>query len=77
MNGSPNSVENVGTGSLMPISVPATLDVKPVTNWYIAASFESREIGGSTPNESQVRKMTTFGMPPMPGIAAFGMYSTG
>ena len=22
-------------------------------------------------------KMTTFGMPPMPGIAAFGMYSTG
>ena len=29
--GSPKQVEKVGTGSLMPISVPATLEVKPDT----------------------------------------------
>ena len=77
MNGSPKSVENVGTGSVIPTSVPATFDVNPVTNWYIAASLESFEIGGSTPNESHVRKITTLGIPPTPGIAAFGINSTG
>ena len=30
-NGSPKQVENVGTGSVTPISVPATLEVKPDT----------------------------------------------
>ena len=31
MNGCPNNVEKVGTGSVMPLSVPATFEVKPVT----------------------------------------------
>lgn len=70
MNGSPNRVEKVGCGSVMPRSVPASLEVKPVTKWYIAASSSRREIGGRTPNASAVRKMTTFGMPPTPGMAA-------
>ena len=77
MNGSPKSVENVGTGSVIPRSVPATLDVNPVTKWYIAASLLSLEIGGSTPKLSAVRKMTAFGIPPTPGIAALLMYSIG
>ena len=29
MKGAPNSVENVGCGSVMPRSVPASLEVKP------------------------------------------------
>ena len=28
MNGSPNNVENVGTGSVIPLSVPASFAVK-------------------------------------------------
>ena len=77
MNGSPNNVENVGNGSLMPLSVPATLDVNPVTNWYIAASWSSLEIGGNTPKASAVKKITTLGTPPTPGIWAFWIYSIG
>ena len=73
MKGSPNKVEKVGTGSVMPCSVPATFDVKPVMKWYIAASLLRREIGGRTPKLSAVRKMMTFGMPPMPGMAALGI----
>ena len=45
MNGSPNNVENVGCGSVIPRSVPASLDVNPVTKWYIAAFSSNLEIG--------------------------------
>ena len=68
MKGSPNRVEKVGWGSVMPRSVPASLEVKPVTKWYMAASLLRRLIGGRTPKASAVRKMTTLGMPPSPGI---------
>ena len=68
MNGSPNNVENVGCGSVTPLSVPANLDVKPVTKWYIAAFLSSLEIGGNTPNASAVKNTTTFGIPPLEGI---------
>ena len=70
MNGSPNNVENVGCGSVIPRSVPASLDVNPVTKWYIAAFSSNLEIGGSTPNASAVKKITTLGIPPTPGICA-------
>ena len=73
MKGSPNNVENVGTGSVIPLSVPANLDVKPVTKWYIAAFLSNLEIGGNTPKASAVKKITTFGMPPIEGIAALLM----
>ena len=41
-----------------------------VTKWYMAASLLRRLIGGRTPKASAVRKMTTLGMPPSPGIWA-------
>ena len=68
MNGSPNNVENVGCGSVTPLSVPANVDVKPVTKWYIAAFLSNLEIGGNTPNASAVKKITTLGIPPLEGI---------
>ena len=73
INGSPNSVLKVGCGSLIPRSVPASLEVNPVTKWYIAAFSSSLEIGGSTPKASAVRKITTFGIPPFPGICALSI----
>ena len=45
--------------------------------WYIACSGVRRLTGGSTPNASQVRKITFFGCPPTHGIFALGMYSIG
>ena len=45
INGSPNSEENVGVGSVTPTSVPGILAVKPVTKWYMAASAVRREDG--------------------------------
>ena len=77
MKGSPKSAENVGTGSTMPCSVPATLEVKPVTKWYMAASRVRRAMGGSTPKASQVRKNTMLGSGPVPAGLQLGMYSTG
>ena len=77
INGSPNSEENVGVGSVTPTSVPGILAVKPVTKWYIAASAVRREMGGSTPKASQVRNSTTLGVVPMPLVHALGMCSTG
>jgi hypothetical protein len=38
--------------------------VYPERKWYIACSGVSREMGGSTPNASAVRKTTFFGCPP-------------
>ena len=78
MNGSPNSEENVGVGSLMPRSVPATFEVKPVMKWYMAEFSSSFEIGGSTPNASHVRKITTSGVRfATPFTTALSMNSTG
>ena len=77
MKGSPNRAEKVGTGSLMPSSVPATLEVKPLTKWYMAASADRRAMGGSTPKASQVRKITAVGSPPTPSRQLLGMCSTG
>ena len=78
MNGSPKREENVGCGSLMPRSVPATLEVKPVMKWYMAAFLSSFEMGGSTPKASAVRKMTTSGMRlALPLSTALSMNSTG
>ena len=78
MNGSPKSEEKVGVGSLMPRSVPATLEVKPVMKWYMAAFSSSFEMGGSTPKASAVRKITTSGVRlARPLTTAFSINSTG
>ena len=66
-----------GHGLLMPSSVPATLEVKPLTKWYMAASADRRAMGGSTPKASQVRKITAVGSPPAPSRQLLGMCSTG
>ena len=34
--GAPKQVENYGSGSVTPRSVPANLEVKPLKKWYIA-----------------------------------------
>ena len=73
INGSPKHVENVGTGSFTPNSVPASFAVNPVTKWYIAASWLNLEIGGNTPKESAVKNITTFGIPPTPDNSALGI----
>jgi hypothetical protein len=70
-NGAPKHALNVGRGSLMPVSVPATLAVYPEINWYMACPGDKRDIGGNTPNASQVRKKMFFGMPPTDGSTAF------
>ena len=36
MNGAPKQAENVASGSVTPISVPATFAVYPLMKWYIA-----------------------------------------
>ena len=41
--------EKVATGSVKPLSVPATLAVYPLIKWYIAWSGVSLETGGRTP----------------------------
>ena len=43
----------------------------------MACSGVIREIGGSTPNASAVRKITLSGGPPTLGINAFSMNSSG
>ena len=49
MNGAPKQVEKVASGSVTPISVPATRAVYPDRKWYIAWSGVSFAIGGITP----------------------------
>ena len=61
MNGAPTQVENVAWGSVIPISVPATLAVYPEIKWYAACSGVNLDNGGSTQNASQVRNTTSFG----------------
>ena len=73
MNGAPKHVEKVATGSVIPLSVPATLAVYPLKKWYIAISGVSRETGGKTPNASQVRKITFCGCPPCSVDSMFSM----
>ena len=55
----------MGTGYLMPCSVPAILAVV------------SLETGGRTENASQVKKIIFLGCPVTAGIWALGMYSSG
>ena len=45
--------------------------------WYSAWSRDSREMGGSTPNASAVRKMTAEGCPAMPVSELLLMKSSG
>src|SRR6476646_4916289 len=61
--GPPKQGENVACGSVTPISVPATFAVYPLMKWYIAWAGESALTGGSTPNASHVRTMTSVGRP--------------
>ena len=77
MNGAPKHWENTDFGSLIPLSVPASLLVYPDIKWYIAASFVNLETGGNTPKASAVRNMITLGFPPTLGITAPGMKSKG
>ena len=76
-NGAPKHGENVASGSVTPISVPATFAVYPLMKWYIACAGVSFDTGGSTPNASAVRKMTSVGWPATHGSLAFGMNSIG
>src|SRR5215472_8756235 len=76
-NGPPKQGENVACGSVTPISVPATFAVYPLMKWYIACAGESALTGGSTPNASQARKITSVGWPATHGMRAFLMYSIG
>ncbi len=73
MKGAPKQVEKVGSGSVTPRSVPATLEVKPERKWYIACAGVSRAIGGSTPKASQVSMTTLRGLPPSAVGEAFEM----
>ncbi len=75
MNGAPKHVEKVAWGSVMPISVPATLAVYPDMKWYAACSGVKRDNGGRTPNASQVRKTTFFGLPAMESIVLLSIDS--
>jgi len=77
MKASPKHDEKVATGSLTPISVPATLAVYPLMKWYIACSLFSLLTGGNRPPASQVKKIMFSGWPPTHGTFAFGIYSIG
>lgn len=61
---SPKQAEKVGTGSLIPYSVPATLAVYPEIKWYMAYSGVNLDTGGKTPKASQVKKKIFLGWPP-------------
>ena len=77
MKGAPKHVENVATGSVMPLSVPATFAVYPLKKWYMAISGVNFDIGGKTPKASQVRKMTFFGCPPFSECSMLLMWLIG
>ena len=77
MKGEPKQALKAALGSVTPISVPASFEVKPDTKWYMTSSFSRIDTGGSTPKASAVRKMTFFGCDPTDGICAPGMKSTG
>ena len=55
---SPKQAENVGVGSVTPLSVPANLAVKPDKKWYLVCSGGSLATGGTTPKASTVKKLT-------------------
>ncbi len=57
MKGAPKYAENVATGSVIPRSVPASLEVYPDKKWYIAASVSNFATGGNTPKASAAKKM--------------------
>jgi len=74
---SPKQAEKVGSGSSIPISVPATFAVYPEIKWYIAYSGVNLEIGGKTPKASQVKKIIFLACPPIEGNLALGICSKG
>ena len=76
MNGAPKHVENVGCGSVTPISVPASFAVNPERNQYCACSRVRRAIGGRMPNASAVRNTTFCGCPAILSGCALGMPSS-
>ena len=41
--------EKEGCGSVIPLSVPASLDVNPHKKWYCAWSSSKIDTGGNTP----------------------------
>src|SRR3954451_6197020 len=75
--GPPKQGENVACGSVTPTSVPATLAVQPLMQWDMAGGGDSALTGGSTPNASQVRKITSVGCPATHGMVALWMKSIG
>lgn len=77
MKASPKHDEKVGTGSMIPISVPATLAVYPEMKWNLDSPGDSLAIGGKTPKASQVKKMMFLACPAIDGNLAFGMCSNG
>ena len=76
MNGAPKHVENVGCGSVTPISVPASFAVNPERNQYCAWSLVRRAIGGRIPKASAVRNTTLLGCPAIFDGWAFGICSS-
>ena len=76
MNGAPKHVENVGCGSLTPISVPASFAVNPERNQYCACSGVRRASGGRIPNASAVRNTTLRGWPAILSGWALGISSS-
>ncbi len=76
MKGAPKHVENVGCGSVTPISVPASFAVNPERNQYCAWSRVSRAIGGRIPKASAVRKTTFCGCPAIFDGWALGICSS-
>src|SRR2546421_5466728 len=76
-NGAAKQVLNVGSGSVTPRSVPATLAVYPERKKKRICSASRRDTGGSTPNASADRKSTLAGCPPCPERSALGIASSG
>ena len=77
MNGPPKQAEKVACGSVTPTSVPASLEVKPVTKWYMTSSALRIETGGSTPNASAVSSTMVSGCGPRAPSATPGLQSSG
>ena len=74
----PKQAEKVGVGSVMPRSVPASLEVKPDRKYYWVCSGVRMDTGGSTPKASADRKMTFLASGPLDlGRTIFSMWSMG
>ena len=69
--------ENDGSGSVTPTSVPASLEVKPITKWYIVSSLSRIETGGRTPNASAVNNTMVSGCGPDAPLRTLGFAVSG